>query len=81
MLQFDLFIHILKHASTLNASLKNFRSLITPYHTISKYVTTSASKCPYSSDQENVSAFPVMTLSISSRKTNVRAASCRTLTF
>ena len=72
----------LKRASTLNSSLssyqinvspKTFRTPITPYQ--EKYAPPSATKSSYLLDQQNVSSPPVLTLSISLHKNNVRAAS------
>ena len=56
-----------------NVSPKPFTTLITSYQ--EKYAPTSTITSPYSSEQENVSSPPVTMHSISSRKTNVRAAS------
>lgn len=81
-LRFHLFLGKFVSATTLQAFLssdrinlspKNFRTPITPYQ--NKYVPTSTTQTPYSSDQQNVISIPVTTLSISSNKTSGRAAS------
>ena len=59
----------------INVSPKTFRTplLIASYY--KKYAPTSATKPPYSPDQENVSSHPATMLSFASHKTSDRAAS------
>ena len=58
----------------INVSSKTFKTslLIASYY--EKYVLTSATKPPYSPDQESVSSHPVAVLSFASHKTSGRAA-------
>ena len=58
----------------IDVSPKTFRTplLIVSYY--EKYAPTSATKPPYSPDQENVSSHPVTMLFFASHKTSGRAA-------